>query len=153
MLCGDIVKDDSGAYEVFTEQGWSASQMTAAKVMDVIARLPDCDGHAADAVSAYIQVKMEDASKIAQNSNVRMSRYLDKSTRTQVAKIMVQHLCVESDWPSSQTFHSSEQMCRGYFWSQPKVSTRRRVVTEQVGDEAIRRKRLTGTPNEDMTER
>ena len=32
---GDIVKDDSGAYAVFTEQGLSASQMTAAKVMDV----------------------------------------------------------------------------------------------------------------------
>ena len=33
----------------FTEQGSSASQVTAAKVMDVIARPPDCDGQA-DAV-------------------------------------------------------------------------------------------------------
>ena len=55
VLRGDIVKDDSGAFGVFTEQGSSASQMTAAKVMDVIARLPDCDGQAADAVSAYTQ--------------------------------------------------------------------------------------------------
>ena len=31
VLRGDIVKDDSGAYAVFTEQGSSASQMTAAK--------------------------------------------------------------------------------------------------------------------------
>ena len=46
----DTVKDDSGAYAVFTGQGSSASPMTAAKVMDVIARLPDCDGQAADAV-------------------------------------------------------------------------------------------------------
>ena len=38
---GDIVKDDSGSYAVFTEQGSS---------VDVIA---------ADAVSAYTQVKME----------------------------------------------------------------------------------------------
>ena len=53
VLRGDIVKDDSGACAVFTEQGSSASQMTAAKVMDVIARLPDCDGQTADAVSAY----------------------------------------------------------------------------------------------------
>ena len=37
MLRGDIVKVDSGARAVFTEQGSSASQMTAAKVMDVIA--------------------------------------------------------------------------------------------------------------------
>ena len=35
-----IVKDDSGSYAVVTEQGSSASQMTAAKVMDFIARLP-----------------------------------------------------------------------------------------------------------------
>ena len=61
MLRGDIVKDDSGAYAVFTEQGLSASQMTAAKIMDVIARIPGCDGQAADAVSAYTQVKLEDA--------------------------------------------------------------------------------------------
>ena len=53
----DIVKDDSGSYEVFTEQGSSASQMTAAKVMDIISRLPGCAGQAADAVSAYTQVK------------------------------------------------------------------------------------------------
>ena len=33
-----------------------ASQMTAAKVMDVIERLPDCEGQATDAVSAYTQV-------------------------------------------------------------------------------------------------
>ena len=61
VLRGDIVKDDSGSYAVFTEQGSSASQTTAAKVMDIISRLPGCAGQAADAVSAYTQVKMEDA--------------------------------------------------------------------------------------------
>ena len=35
--------------------------MTAAKVMDIISRLPRCAGQTADAVSAYTQVKMEDA--------------------------------------------------------------------------------------------
>ena len=35
VLRGDIVKDNSGSYAVFTEQGSSASQMTAAKVMDI----------------------------------------------------------------------------------------------------------------------
>ena len=64
VLRGDIVKDNSGSYAVFTEQGSSASQMTAAKVMDIISRLPGCAGQAADAVSAYIQVKMEDAHKL-----------------------------------------------------------------------------------------
>ena len=61
VLRGDIVKDDSGSYAVFTEQGSSASQMTAAKVMDIISRLPGCAGQAADAVSAYTQLKMQDA--------------------------------------------------------------------------------------------
>ena len=64
VLRGDIVKDNSGSYAVFTEQGSSASQMTAAKVMDIISRLPGCAGQAADAVSAYTQVKMEDAHKL-----------------------------------------------------------------------------------------
>ena len=36
VLRGDFVKDYSGSYAVFTEQGSSASQMTAAKVMDII---------------------------------------------------------------------------------------------------------------------
>ena len=58
------MKDDSGSYAVFTEQGSSAPQMTAAKVMDIISRLPGCAGQAADAVSAYTQVKMEDAPKL-----------------------------------------------------------------------------------------
>ena len=58
------MKDDSGRYAVFTEQGSSASQMTAAKVMDIISRLPGCAGQAGDAVSAYTKVKMEDASKL-----------------------------------------------------------------------------------------
>ena len=56
----NIVQDDSGAYAVFTEQGSFASQMTATKT-DVVARLPGCDGQAADAVSLYTQVKLEDA--------------------------------------------------------------------------------------------
>ena len=64
VLRGDIVKDDSGSYAVFTEQGSSASQMTAAKIMDIISRLLGCDGQAADAISAYTQVKMEDAHKL-----------------------------------------------------------------------------------------
>ena len=64
VLRGNIWKDDYGSYAVFTEQGSSASQMTAAKVMDIISRLPGCAGQAADAVSAYTQVKMEDAPKL-----------------------------------------------------------------------------------------
>ena len=42
--------------ELTQYQGSPASQMTAAEVMDVVARLPDCDGQAADAISAYTLV-------------------------------------------------------------------------------------------------
>ena len=41
VLRGDIVKDDSGSYAVITEQGSSASQMTAAKVMHIISKHRD----------------------------------------------------------------------------------------------------------------
>ena len=57
VLREDVVKDDSGSYAVFTEQGSSASQMTAANVLD-------CAGQASHAVSAYAQVQMEDAPKL-----------------------------------------------------------------------------------------
>ena len=69
VLRGDIVKDDSGAFAVFTEQGSSASQITAAKVMDVIARLPDCDRQAADTISTYTH-------------HIRMSGCMDTSSKT-----------------------------------------------------------------------
>ena len=61
------MKEDSGSYAVFTEQGSSASQMTAAKVMDIISRLP------------------------VENSQIGVSRHLDSSTTTQMADIMVQY--------------------------------------------------------------
>ena len=62
VLRGDIVKDNSGSYSL--NKDLQPSQMTAAKIMDIISRLPGCDGQAADAVSAYTQVKMEDAHKL-----------------------------------------------------------------------------------------
>ena len=84
-LRGDIVKDVSGSYAVCTEQGSSASQMMAAKVMDIISRLPGCAGQAADAASAYTQVKVEDAPKLLKNSQIGMSRHVDSSNTTQMA--------------------------------------------------------------------
>ena len=60
---------------------FSASQMTAAKIMDIISRFPGCDGQAADAVSAYTPVKNGRCSQITQKSQVGMYRHLDPSTR------------------------------------------------------------------------
>ena len=84
VLRGDSVKDDSGSYAVFTEQGSSASQMTAAKVMDIFSRLPGCAGQAAPGQN-------ERCTDVVENSKVRMSGYLDTSTKTQMAQIMVQY--------------------------------------------------------------
>ena len=91
MLSGDIVKDDSGAYAVFTEQGSSASQMTAANVMDVIARIPGlCRTSRRRSISVHSS-KNGRRSGIAQNSQVRMSRRMDTSYAKQMAKIMGKH--------------------------------------------------------------
>ena len=73
VLPGDTVKDDSGPYAVFTEQGSSASQMTAAKAMDVI----------------YVQVKQlmqyplirRDAPTLMKFQS-QNARYLDTSTKS-----------------------------------------------------------------------
>ena len=90
VLRGDIVKDDSGSHAAFTEQGSSASQMTAAKVMDIISRLPGCAGQAADAMSAFPGQNGR-CTITGKKSKVRMSSYLDTSTETQMAQIMVQY--------------------------------------------------------------
>ena len=87
VLLGDIVKDDSRAYEVSTGQGSSASQVTAAKIMDVIARLPGCEGQAADAVSSCTLVKLEDAPKLLKTPKSECPDVWIRLPR-QMAKIM-----------------------------------------------------------------
>ena len=57
------MKHDSGSYSVFTEQGSSASHMTAAIVLDVISRLLGCTGEAVDAVLTFTPVKIAEAPK------------------------------------------------------------------------------------------
>ena len=64
VLSGDIVDDDSGAYAVFFEQGSFASQIDRCKIMDVIARLPGCNGQAADEVCALPRQNWEDAPRL-----------------------------------------------------------------------------------------
>ena len=59
VLRGDMVKDDWGSHAVFIEQGSSASHTTAAKVMDVKARLPGCAGQAADALYSRSLFKIQ----------------------------------------------------------------------------------------------
>ena len=77
VLRGDIVKDDSGSHAVFTEQGSSASQMTAAKVMDIISRLPGCDGQAAGQGSGVPKAWLQQAGGgLAIVPNLRVCKHL-----------------------------------------------------------------------------
>ena len=107
VLRGDTVEDDSGSYAVFTEQGSSAPQMTAAKVMDVIARLPGCAGQAAHAVSAETQVKMEDAPSLKKiyNRNVQIFGFVyhdtngqNHGTASQTQSFLLSEICMVILW-------------------------------------------------------
>ena len=63
VLRGDnVIEDAVGA--VFTEQGASASHLTAAKVWDTMSRLPGMSGEANGAVSAHTQVEINVASSL-----------------------------------------------------------------------------------------
>ena len=56
---GDQVKDETGCFAVFSEQGTSASHTAAAKFLDAIARMPGFAGQDTDAVSAYPQAELK----------------------------------------------------------------------------------------------
>ena len=62
---GDIVKDDSGSYAVFTRTRIISITNDSSKSHGYhLQTAVGCDGQAADAVSAHTQVKMEDAPKL-----------------------------------------------------------------------------------------
>ena len=60
VLRGDQVKDEIGFHAVFTEQGTSSSDISTAKFIDAIARMPVNVEENSDAVGAYIQVELKD---------------------------------------------------------------------------------------------
>ena len=64
VLRGDDIKDKDGVQAVFTEQGASASDLVAGKSLDAVARMPGMAGSAADAISAYTQVKLKDMARL-----------------------------------------------------------------------------------------
>ena len=91
VLRGDIVKTTQELMPVSTEQSSSPSQMTAAQIMDVTARRPDCDGQAADAVSAYTHVKMEDAPRLPRIPKSECPDFWIRLPRHKWAQILVQY--------------------------------------------------------------
>ena len=62
------MKDDSGSFYSIRRTRFVCTK-TAAKVMHIISRLPGCAGQAADAVSTYTQVNMEDVPRLLRIPN------------------------------------------------------------------------------------
>ena len=87
---GDQVKDETGFYAVFTEQGASASQMAAAKFLDTIARMPGMSGQAADAVKAYTSTARQSTCS-SWTPKGRMPGYMDLSAAFQTASLLEKH--------------------------------------------------------------
>ena len=87
--------------------------MTAAKVMDIISRLPGCSGQTGDAVSENAQVKMEDSSTMSKNSKVRMSRCLGTSTEAQMAQNTVQNGRPSRSYRNKSVRSSSDKIVMG----------------------------------------
>ena len=61
---GDQVKDHTGKFAVFIDQSTTASQMMGIKFLDVVARMPGCDGEDSDAVAAYTQVNLNEIDQL-----------------------------------------------------------------------------------------
>ena len=57
---GNNVRDENGNLALFQEQGASASNMVAGKMLDAIARLPGYAGENSDAQKAYTQAILAD---------------------------------------------------------------------------------------------
>ena len=96
VLHGDIVKDDSGAYAVFTEQG-SSAQMTAAKSNGCYCKATRLYQTSSWCSICLHSCKIWGRSQIARNSQVRMFSRVDTSATTHMAEIMDKH------WRSSGT--------------------------------------------------
>ena len=92
VLRGDIVKDNSGSYAEFTEQGWIFSISNDSS-----------KDHGYHLQIAWLRWTSSRRSiglypsengrriNVIKNSHIGVSRYLDSSTTTQMAKIMVQY--------------------------------------------------------------
>ena len=91
VLRGDIVKDDSGSYAEFTEQGSSASPNDSRKSHGHFILASRMFRTSSRCSIRFYAGQNGRCTNIIQNSKVRMSRYLDTSTETHMAKIMVQY--------------------------------------------------------------
>ena len=97
VLRGDIVKDDSGSYAVFAEQGSSVSQSDGREIKATRMRRTSsgCSICLHPGQNGRCIIFIEDP-------KIRMSSYLDTSSKSQMAWIMVQYgRSSRSSWTKS----------------------------------------------------
>ena len=102
------MKDDSGWYAVFTEQGSSVSQMTAAEVMDILIKASRMLRTSSRRNICLHPGQNGRCTIIVKNSEVRMSRYLDTSTKNingpncgpvwKIQSFLLSEICVVIFW-------------------------------------------------------
>ena len=80
-------KDDTGGCVVFTQQGASASHVTATKVPDTVAWLPGMSGKQTMLFPHRFQVKMSDASRLLKRPETECPTLLSGSLETVVQNI------------------------------------------------------------------
>ena len=91
--------------------------------MDVLSRLPGCAGQAADTVSAYTQIKMEDAPtlfKKIQSQNVQMFGYVNQNTNGQnhgpawkSQSFLLSEICTVILWQD----YYGKSISRKFYWT------------------------------------
>ena len=91
VLRGDIVKDDPGSYAVFTEQGSSAFEMTAAKSHGHYIKTTWMFRTSSRCKNRLHPGQNGRCTNVTQNSEIRMSGYLDTSTKAQMGQIMLEY--------------------------------------------------------------
>ena len=122
VVRSDIVKDDSGSYAVFTEQGSSASQITPAIVMDIFRDLPD----AQDKQLTQYLITPRSKWKIHrywkfQSQNVQIFGYVYQNTNgpihgpvRKIQSSLLNEICTVILWQD----HDGKGTSRKFFWKQ-----------------------------------
>ena len=90
VLRGDIVKDDSGSYAEFTEHGFTCITNDGSRGHGYHIQTARMRRTSSWRSICLYPGQNARCSKIIENSQIGMSRHMDSSTTTQMAKIMVQ---------------------------------------------------------------
>ena len=89
VLRGDTLKDDSGSYAVFSEQGFVCVTDDGRKSKGCHCKTTSLCRTSSRSSSNVHSSKNGGGAKVAKHSKVKMSSYMDTYSTTQVAKIMV----------------------------------------------------------------